>query len=138
MPLTTFRFMVTSGGLSRVQQIAAAINKETSDPSIPVNVEGKEVYNRSKMAESILKINACFPEEIVRYYSPGYSTTLLSKIDDFTAEKGTIPTKSAQASQVLNDTKSKKFVSSMKISEESEQQNANQLASQQISHTAQV
>lgn len=40
-------------------------------------------YLGSKLAEYIRVINECYPEEIVRYYSPGYSTTLLSKIDGY-------------------------------------------------------
>jgi hypothetical protein len=37
------------------------------------------------LAESIRTINECYPEEIVRYYSPGYSNTLLSKLDAYTS-----------------------------------------------------
>jgi hypothetical protein len=37
----------------------------------------------SQLAETIAAINACFPEEIVKYYSPGYSEALLQRVDAF-------------------------------------------------------
>ena len=37
----------------------------------------------SKLAENILIINNCYPEEIVKYYSPGYSDILLTRIDEY-------------------------------------------------------
>lgn len=37
----------------------------------------------SKLKDYILTINNVYPEEIVQYYSPGYSKTLLSKIDEY-------------------------------------------------------
>eukprot|EP00049_Salpingoeca_infusionum_P009277 m.153437 g.153437 ORF g.153437 m.153437 type:complete len:512 (+) comp14291_c0_seq1:264-1799(+) len=52
---------VTSGGLKKIQEIKT---EEGSD-----------------LSEAILTINECFPEEIVRYYSPGYSDTLLERLD---------------------------------------------------------
>ena len=36
-----------------------------------------------KSEEYILAINACYPPEIVEYYSPSYSKTLLDKLDEF-------------------------------------------------------
>jgi hypothetical protein len=36
----------------------------------------------------IEEINKCFPPEIVEYYSPGYSKTLLNKIDEFEPRVG--------------------------------------------------
>lgn len=55
------RLFVTSGGLKKVQEI-------TAEPG-------------STLMEYITIVNACFPEEIVRYYSPGYSETLLEKVE---------------------------------------------------------
>jgi 3-methyladenine DNA glycosylase AlkD len=52
---------VTSGGLKKIQEIQA-------EPG-------------SELADAILTINECFPEEIVRYYSPGYSETLLERLE---------------------------------------------------------
>ncbi|KAJ3075962.1 Sperm-associated antigen 6 [Podochytrium sp. JEL0797] len=63
------RAFVTSGGLQRVQEIAAGLQGG--------------VVNGSKMGEFVRCINECYPEEIVRYYSPGYSSTLLDKIDEY-------------------------------------------------------
>jgi len=36
-----------------------------------------------KLSEFIQQINNCYPPEIVEYYSPNYSKTLLEKIDEF-------------------------------------------------------
>lgn len=57
------RLFVTSGGLKKVQEIEA-------EPGSPLQ-------------EYINAINSCFPEEIVRYYSPGYSEALLERLDDY-------------------------------------------------------
>ena len=38
----------------------------------------------SDLSEAINTINECFPEEIVRYHSPGYSETLLQRLDTHT------------------------------------------------------
>ena len=57
------RLFVTSGGLKKVQEI-------TAEPG-------------SLLQEYINVINTCFPEEIVRYYSPGYSETLLDRVENF-------------------------------------------------------
>jgi len=55
------RAFVTSGGLQKIQELDA-------EPG-------------SKLKEFIDEINSCYPEEVVRYYSPGFSQTLLEKID---------------------------------------------------------
>ncbi|XP_060755873.1 sperm-associated antigen 6-like isoform X2 [Neoarius graeffei] len=57
------RLFVTSGGLKKVQEIKA-------EPG-------------SELQEYINAINNCYPEEIVRYCSPGYSETLLEMIDNY-------------------------------------------------------
>jgi HEAT repeat protein len=57
------RLFVTSGGLKKVQEIK-------SEPG-------------SALAEYINTINNCFPEEIVKYYSPGYSETLLDRVEQY-------------------------------------------------------
>lgn len=57
------RAFVTSGGLQKLQQINA-------EPG-------------SKLQEYIDAINSVYPPEIVKYYSPGYSQTLLDAIDQF-------------------------------------------------------
>ncbi|XP_041737876.2 sperm-associated antigen 6-like [Coregonus clupeaformis] len=57
------RLFVTSGGLKKVQEIKA-------DPG-------------SALQEYINSINSCYPEEIVRYYSPGYSETLLEQVERY-------------------------------------------------------
>ncbi|XP_068199111.1 sperm-associated antigen 6-like isoform X2 [Antennarius striatus] len=57
------RLFVTSGGLKKVQEIQA-------EPG-------------SVLQEHINNINSCFPEEIVRYYSPGYSEALLERLENY-------------------------------------------------------
>ena len=54
---------VQSGGLQKVQQL----NQEDG----------------SKLQEFVSAINACYPPEIVQYYSPNYAKTLLKKLDDY-------------------------------------------------------
>lgn len=54
---------VASGGLQRIQEI-------TAEPG-------------SKLKEAIDAVNSCYPEEVVRYYSPGYSHELMQKIEEY-------------------------------------------------------
>ncbi|XP_028606106.1 sperm-associated antigen 6 isoform X3 [Podarcis muralis] len=57
------RLFVTSGGLKKVQEIKAEAG--------------------SLLQEYIYTINNCYPEEIVRYYSPGYSEALLERVENY-------------------------------------------------------
>ncbi|XP_029680862.1 sperm-associated antigen 6-like isoform X1 [Formica exsecta] len=57
------RLFVTSGGLKKVQEIQA-------EPG-------------TTLSEYITIINCCFPEEIVRYYSPGYPDSLLEAVEQY-------------------------------------------------------
>ena len=79
------RGFVTSGCLARVQEIASlyAAGPISSLSNGAEPETGDNQFLGSKLAEYIRVINECYPEEIVRYYSPGYSTTLLSKIDEY-------------------------------------------------------
>jgi hypothetical protein len=52
---------VTSGGFEKLQKL------------LPLEPG-------SELKEHIDKINTCYPIEIVHYYSPGYSETLLQKL----------------------------------------------------------
>ncbi|KND05192.1 uncharacterized protein SPPG_00853 [Spizellomyces punctatus DAOM BR117] len=93
------RAFVTSGGLQRVQEIAN-IYAGTA-PGVPGTLAQQQALERgsvtvqqganaltgTKMGEYIRTINECYPEEIVRYYSPGYSTTLLEKIDEYSRQQ---------------------------------------------------
>ncbi|KAJ3018867.1 Sperm-associated antigen 6 [Thoreauomyces humboldtii] len=105
------RTFVTSGGLQRIQEVASMFAGMA--PGIPgtlgqqQQVEkgssgallGNNALTGTKMGEYIATINDCYPEEIVRYYSPGYSATLLSKIDEYHKhqEYGTVPAAAATA-----------------------------------------
>jgi len=62
------RLFVTSGGLKKVQEI--------------------ETESGTPLEEHIRAINNCFPEEIVRYYSPGYSEALLQRVESFRPSDG--------------------------------------------------
>lgn len=61
------RTFVTCGGLQRIQEIAASYKDSNA-------------LTGTKLGEAIRTINECYPEEIVRYFSPGYSATLLEKV----------------------------------------------------------
>ena len=57
------RLFVTSGGLKRVQEI--------------------DCEEGSILQEYVNAINGCYPEEIVKYYSPGYSEQLLERVEQY-------------------------------------------------------
>jgi hypothetical protein len=61
------RAFVTCGGLQRIQEIAASYSDSKG-------------LTGTKLGEAIRTINECYPEEIVRYFSPGYSATLLDRV----------------------------------------------------------
>ncbi|KAI8851582.1 armadillo-type protein [Chytridium lagenaria] len=76
------RAFVTSGALQRLQEIAVSFGEGAGKnvvnaPGVPAALVG------TKLGEYVRTINECYPEEIVRYYSPGYSNTLLEKIDEY-------------------------------------------------------
>ncbi|KAJ0178369.1 hypothetical protein K1T71_006192 [Dendrolimus kikuchii] len=60
------RLFVTTGALKRVQEI--------------------DTVPGTSLKEYINIINSCFPEEIVRYYTPGYSDSLLDRVEAFTPQ----------------------------------------------------
>lgn len=64
------RLFVTSGGLKKVQEIDAQ--------------PGSTLY------EYITVVNSCFPDEIVRYYSPGYPETLLERVEQYSPQMMTV------------------------------------------------
>ncbi|CAG9861711.1 unnamed protein product [Phyllotreta striolata] len=64
------RLFVTTGGLKKVQMI--------------------EAKPGTTLFEYISVINSCFPEEIVRYYSPGYPETLLDKVEQYSPQMMTV------------------------------------------------
>ncbi|XP_053988923.1 sperm-associated antigen 6-like isoform X1 [Hylaeus volcanicus] len=83
------RLFVTSGGLKKVQEIQA-------DPG-------------STLLEYIQIINCCFPEEIVRYYSPGYPDSLLEAVEQYQPK---CPSLFAMEEHTFSDTDSKDSLSS--------------------------
>ncbi|KAI8820874.1 armadillo-type protein [Fimicolochytrium jonesii] len=100
------RAFVINGGLQRVQEIAGIYAGGTGvgvPGTLAQQVAMKEGAAGSgnglagtKMGEYIRAINQCYPEEIVRYYSPGYSTTLLEKIDEYSKQQDHAATANAQ------------------------------------------
>lgn len=93
------RAFVISSGLAKIQQIAMKytpqlISADLASTSTKSKVNDEENHfmeeavstNNSKLAEAIRTINSCYPEEIVHYYSPGYSSLLLEKINNYNAQ----------------------------------------------------
>ncbi len=69
------KVFVTAGCLQRLQEIASSLaGQEGATSGVPNALSG------TKLGEHIRTINECYPEEIVRYYSPGYSAALLDKV----------------------------------------------------------
>ncbi|XP_060532951.1 sperm-associated antigen 6-like isoform X4 [Cylas formicarius] len=73
------RLFVTSGGLQKVQQI--------------------EAKPGTTLMEYITVINSCFPDEIVRYYSPGYPETLLEKLEQYSPQMMTVLRESGRSNE---------------------------------------
>jgi hypothetical protein len=65
------RQFVTSGALQRLQEISVMSKKDPESAS-------------AQLDDLINIINKCFPDEVIKYYSPGYSDALLKKIENFT------------------------------------------------------
>ncbi|KAF7268064.1 hypothetical protein GWI33_018762 [Rhynchophorus ferrugineus] len=51
--------------------------------------------------EYINVINSCFPEEIVRFYSPGYPETLLDKVEEYSPQMMTVLRESSQTNEEM-------------------------------------
>ncbi|XP_050302037.1 sperm-associated antigen 6-like [Anthonomus grandis grandis] len=75
------RLFVTSGGLKKVQLI--------------------EAKPGSTLMEYITVINSCFPEEIVRFYSPGYPDTLLDRVEQYAPQLMTVLRETGQTSEEM-------------------------------------
>lgn len=60
------RSFVQSGGLQFLQELNETVG--------------------GKLSEFIQQINSCYPQEVVDFYSPSYSKTLLQKVDEFQPE----------------------------------------------------
>jgi hypothetical protein len=54
-----------------LQQIEKSVNDDT------------DAATKTSITESAASIKACYPSEVLDYYSPDYSKTLLDKINDF-------------------------------------------------------
>ncbi|KAA6401595.1 MAG: putative axoneme central apparatus [Streblomastix strix] len=61
--VTARKQFVANGGLQRIQELSA-------EPG-------------TKLKEAVDAVNACYPEEVVRYYTPGYSKELLQKVEEY-------------------------------------------------------
>ncbi|XP_076256219.1 uncharacterized protein LOC143193752 [Rhynchophorus ferrugineus] len=75
------RLFVTSGALKKVQQL--------------------EAKPGTTLMEYINVINSCFPEEIVRFYSPGYPETLLDKVEEYSPQMMTVLRESSQTNEEM-------------------------------------
>jgi hypothetical protein len=67
---------VTSGGLKKIQEIR-------SEPGSALQEHIHEINKVSQKRIASFNLFKCFPEEIVRYYSPGYSEALLQRVEGF-------------------------------------------------------
>lgn len=63
------RAFVQSGGLQYIQELQQS--------------ESQGGAGGDRLGEFIVQINACYPSDVVEYYSPNYSKTLLQKIDEY-------------------------------------------------------
>jgi hypothetical protein len=73
--------------IDTIKPLLAAIKLSLTLLSIPslLTLPSQELKTNEKnnLQEYIDTINSCYPPEIVQYYSPNYSETLLSKLDDY-------------------------------------------------------
>lgn len=60
------RLFITTGGLKKVQEI--------------------EYEEKSLVGEYIGMINSCFPDDIVKFYAPGFNDSILERMDQFTPQ----------------------------------------------------
>lgn len=58
------------------------MQKNNRKPSL-FKIQEIKAEEGSPLAEYISTINNCYPEEIVKYYSPGYSDQLLDRIEAY-------------------------------------------------------
>ncbi|CAG9770781.1 unnamed protein product [Ceutorhynchus assimilis] len=75
------RLFVTSGGLKKTQQLDAKPG--------------------TALMEYITVINSCFPEEIVRFYSPGYPDSLLEKVEQYAPQLMTVLRETSQTHEEI-------------------------------------
>ncbi|OUM58095.1 hypothetical protein PIROE2DRAFT_16724, partial [Piromyces sp. E2] len=96
--ISSRRAFVISSGLAKIQQIAMKYtpqlisndlsggNKSKLNDDDGRYMDESVSTNNSKLADAIRTINSCYPEEIVHYYSPGYSTFLLERINNYNTQ----------------------------------------------------
>ncbi|KAK0165994.1 hypothetical protein PV328_004458 [Microctonus aethiopoides] len=85
------RLFVTTGGLKKVQELQP-------DATSP-------------LSEYIAIINSCFPEEIIRYYTPGYSDSLLESLEQYQPKRLSSIKIGAQAtSETSNSSRSLNYI----------------------------
>ncbi|KAL1502423.1 hypothetical protein ABEB36_007564 [Hypothenemus hampei] len=73
----------------------------------------------SALMEYIQVINSCFPEEIVRYYTPGYPDTLLEKVEQYEPQLMTVLRETSQINEEMQ-TDVMKVMSKNQLSSDSE------------------
>jgi len=81
------RAFVSSGGLRKVQELLA------SDPTA----------EDALMREHVMLINACFPPDVINYFSPDYPQTLLDRVEQFRPTLNVDP--SMWTDRLFSDTK---------------------------------
>lgn len=84
------RLFVTSGALHRLQEIVVVTKRDPANVSMQI----EDVVN---------SINKCFPDEVIKYYTPGYPETLLQKVDNFTITEKMGSSSNLQHSEIDNN-----------------------------------
>lgn len=64
---------VQSRGLARIQELKSGEGS---------GAQGGDNAQHAKLQEYIATINACYPQEIVQFYSPNYADTLMQKLEE--------------------------------------------------------
>ena len=67
---------VQSRGLARIQELKSGEGGGNQGAS------GGDNAQHAKLQEYIATINACYPQEIVQFYSPNYADTLMQKLEE--------------------------------------------------------
>lgn len=77
------RLFVTSGGLKKVSPLNLPHLTRSEQSYLYLKIQEIKAEEGSPLAEYISTINNCYPEEVVKYYSPGYSEQLLDRIEQY-------------------------------------------------------
>lgn len=72
---------VQSRGLARIQELKSG-EGGSGNGGMGAGSMGGDNAQHAKLQEYIATINACYPQEIVQFYSPNYADTLMQKLEE--------------------------------------------------------